>query len=273
MKATIIVHQGWADLFSNNGLINYYCEFFQELIVFVTCQNRKTLMTDIFKNNDKVKIKIPKIHHEYNGIDSCLECMCLGNPYYCPRINNKKCIYIDYTFYKDFENIKVGSFNHYNNWEQFRYNNYLNNISFSHCFYLYNNIDISNRINKFQVSRNPIKEQQNYDNLIKDIGDKYIVTHEDEERNLTIKQQIYNPNNLPIYNLDKKSINMIDQILIIQNSQEIHLIDSSYSVFIYFLYFLNNEFKEIPTYLYKLNRTDRDTLIYTNPTHPSWIFI
>jgi len=66
---------------------------------------------------------------------------------------------------------------------------------------------------------------------------------------------------------------MIDQIKILENSEEIHLIDSNYSVLIYFLCFNNDILKNKKIYLHTYTRSDRDILIYKNPIPNNWIFL
>ena len=60
-------------------------------------------------------------------------------------------------------------------------------------------------------------------------GLKYILIHEDQERNRLIRRNKISDNNLPIINLNKISLLFVDYIKIIENAQEIHLIDSSCS--------------------------------------------
>ena len=274
MKATLIIHQGWADLISNNGLINYYSDLYDELILFTIDNGRKKILEHIFKNKNKIKIEIPELTNDYNGIDTCLNCMTYGSPLFCTRDNNIKCKYINYNFYILYENIKTGSFNNYSEWSIFRSNKYLENISFSHCFYLYNNIDIFHRINSFKFYRDLELEKKNYNEVINNIGNKYIVIHEDADRNFMLNKELLYLKNLPLYNLDKKSNNMVDQLIILENCEEIHLIESSYAVLIYYLCFISEKINNKKIYLYKHpNEYGRDIFIYQNPTNPNWIFI
>lgn len=280
MKATIMFHQGWADLFSNNGIINYYSNIYDELFVFVLDIKRYNLLKNVLNYNKNIKIIIPKYNYEYNCVDTCVLCHTYGNNIkcskennFCYNNNNIKCKYIDYSDYSDYTNIKIGAFNNYNNWEMFRSEKYSKNISFSHCFYLYNNINIDNRINNFKIYRDYEIENNNYINLINEIGDKYIVIHEDIERNIIINKDYIENKDLSLYNLDKKSNNMVDQIKILENSQEIHLIDSNYSVLIYFLSFTNNILKSKKIFLHTYMREGRDILIYKNPSPNNWIFL
>jgi hypothetical protein len=153
MKATIIVHQGFGDYFSNNGIINYYSDMYDELIVFVLDEYRKQFLEFMFNDKKNIKIIIPVFSNTCNNIETCLNCMTYGNSSICPRETNIKCKYIDYTHYNDYINIKIGSFNNCANWENFRNNKYCEKISFSHCFYLFNNLDIKSRINNFKIYR------------------------------------------------------------------------------------------------------------------------
>ena len=57
MKTTIIIHQGWADLFSNNGLLNYYADIYDELIIFIIDNNRKKLLEEVFGNEEDAHVK------------------------------------------------------------------------------------------------------------------------------------------------------------------------------------------------------------------------
>jgi hypothetical protein len=61
---------------------------------------------------------------------------------------------------------------------------------------------------------------------------------------------------------------MIDQIKILENAKEIHFIDSSYSVMIYFLSLTNEKIKNIPKYFHYYVR--KNSMIYENPTPNNW---
>ena len=93
--------------------------------------------------------------------------------------------------------------------------------------------------------------------------------HEDAQRNIFLKQDRLSKN-IPYYNLDKKSNLLTDQIKILESSKEIHFIDSSYSVLIYYLSFHNDKIKKIPKFLHSSSRVNRDTNIYQNPTPENW---
>ena len=141
--------------------------------------------------------------------------------------------------------------------------------SFAHAFY--QNLNQIIRFNFFKLYNNKDRENILYNSFINKYGTEYILVHEDTNRNIYIDKNKISKKNLPIINLDNISIYFVDYLKIILNSSEIHLIDSSWSVFIYLLSHKN---KVIPIYI---NETDtikrgRTTNIYKNPTFDNWIF-
>lgn len=265
MKATLIHHQGFGDLFTNNGLCNYYGEKYDELVIFTYTESRKKVIEYMYQDSDKIKCVIPKLHNNFDGNSTCLNCMTNGGPSLCPRDHVKKCEYIDYTDFEGYDNIKVGSFKDFKDWENFNRNNF----SFSHSFYLYNGLDLSTRIDKFNVSRNLEIEEYQY-NLLGGAG--YTLIHEDSKRGILIDRDNIKDRSNTIHNLDGKSDIMVDQIKVIENASEIHLIDSSYSVLIYFLSFHNEKIRQIPKFLYR-HPYNRDYNIYRLPIADNWNFI
>jgi hypothetical protein len=264
-KATIIHHQGFGDLFTNNSLCNYFSDKFDELVIFVFDESRKNVVSEMYKHKKNIKCVIPKFidNNIYNT--SCIICMTSGNNP-CrleTSFNNHK--YIDYSEWKDYENIKIGCFKeNYDKWEAYLTTNLENNISFSHSFYLYENLSLDIRNTFFSVCRNNELESENYSHLI---GKEYIVLHDDPNRNINIDRSRL-PKNLFIYELNYKSKSMIDQIKILENAKELHFIDSSYSVLIYFLSLTNEKIKKIPKYFHFYAR--KNDMIYKNPTPNNW---
>lgn len=263
-KATIIHHQGYGDIFTNVSLCNYYSKNYELLIIFTTDYDRKKLIDFIYKDNEKIKCIIPKFN-TYDGTNTCVKCMSKGMNYGCPRDISQKCNIIDYTDYLDYDNIKIGSFNNYDEWEKFKEKSF----SFSHAFYDYANLDEKIRINEFKIFRDLDLEKQNFEsgNLI---NQNYIVTHEDKNRGFLLSESVMN--NYTRYNLENKSDLFSDQIKIIENSKEIHMIDSSYSVLIYYLSFHNEKIKKIPKFLHP-HPHQRDFNIYKQPTAENWFFL
>ncbi len=267
-NATIIGHQGFSDFFSQNAIYNKFINKYDNVIIFVLDESRKMMVEYMFKDKKNVKIVLPQIHYNYNKIDTCLNCISFGNPNYCPRTHNIKCSFIDYSKYDGYINIKLAGFDDYKKWNEFYTNS---NQSFSHCFYLYHSIDLTERINKFNIYRDnelENKKYQEYTNLIE--NKKYIVIHDILNHKINAK---YLNNCYSIYKLENVSNIFADQLSIIENAEEVHIIDSSYACLLYFMCLKYDFMKDKKIYLHIYARPNRDTRIYENPQPNNWIFL
>lgn len=269
-KATIIHHQGFGDLFTSNPLCNYYSNLYEELIIFVLDESRKIIIDEMYKHKPNIKCVIPKLINENNFNSSCLICM-QSEKYSCrydSRFNTHK--FIDYSEWDGYDNIKVGCFKeNYELWKTFLHRNMSNNISFSHSFYMFDNLDLKVRETEFSVYRNESRENKKYELLT---NKDYIVLHDDSQRGLNInKSKIHS--NMHVHQLNGSSQLMIDQIKIIENAKEIHFIDSSYSVLIYFLSLTNEKVKQIPKYFHYYANPREGYTIYENPIPKNWQII
>ena len=114
-NCTIIIHQGYGDIFNSIGLINYYSTIFNSVNVLVLDNTRIIMINEIFTHKSNIKCTIPiylKLgqndipYHYY----TCIICMQQYNESFCPRKGKtEKCKLIDYTKY-DGDIIKIGSF-------------------------------------------------------------------------------------------------------------------------------------------------------------------
>jgi len=267
-QVNIIIHQGIGDIFNSIGLINYYSTIYKIVNIIALNELNKNIINSIFENNKNIKCIIPSFinykHSEHPN--TCIICMTNGQSSNCPRLPNQECKYIDYNKLNS-KIIKIGSFNNYSQWEIFKNKQF----SFSDAFYLYNNLNINYKLEYFKLNNNIETENDIYDKLINKYGLNYILIHEDNDRNYFINRNNISNINLPIINLNKISNNFVDYTKVLLNAKEIHLIDSSWSVFIYLL-----SYKKLKNSIY-LNETlaknlGRDTNIYKNPTFSNWIF-
>lgn len=266
-KATIIHHQGFGDLMTSNPLCNYYSEIFDELVIFVLDETRKKVVSEMYKHKNNIRCVIPNLIGENLHNSSCIICMAVGTP--CrPESKYDGHKYIDYSEWTDYEHIKIGCFKEdYKKWESYLYKNIEKNISFSHSFYLYENLPLEVRKNYFSLYRNYETEMIR----MKEIPtEDYIVLHDDFQRGLIIDQTRIN-NTFHIHQLNGCSNTMVDQISILENAKELHFIDSSYSVMIYFLSLTNEKIKQIPKYFHYYAR--KNGMIYENPTPENWYIL
>jgi hypothetical protein len=262
----IIIHQGIGDLFNSIGIINYYSNKYNNIFVFVLNNINLEILSEIFFNNKNIIPIIPDFVDYNNTIhpNTCINCMTNGNENYCPRNSNIKCKYINYDNYNGYI-IKIGSFNYYEEWTNFR----LNDFSYVHSFYNYNGLNPDIRLTNFILFNDKEKEKNIYNNFIKKYGNNYILIHEDTDRNMYVDRNKILNKNLPIININKISNYYVDYLEVIKNSKEIHLIYSSWSMFIFLLSYklIDNKI-----FLHKSNIIREDN-IYKNPDLNNIYFI
>jgi len=233
-------HQGWSDIINCLSLINYYSNIYDK--IYLIMRNDSNLLIDFFTKNlyniiilyeDKNNLDIQK-----NRIENVI------NKYKIPLYSDILCIGYHDIFRKDKNKFK-----------------YIDNC-FVKGFYESYDIPYIVRINNFIFNRNYELEEDTYNNFIKLNGKEYILYHEVIEN--------YD-NNIKIVNLDKISNIFFDFIKIIENSIEIHLLDSSWAVFIYLLDCKYKLFSNKKIFLY--NKRDYRKMFEDPIKLPNWIII
>jgi len=258
---------------------------YDELIIFALDESRKIVIEEMYKHKPNIKCVIPKLINQNIYNSSCL--ICMQSDHYSCRYDTKFDThkFVDYSEWSDYDNIKVGCFKEdYELWKSFLGKNINNNISFSHSFYLFENLDLKVRETEFSVYRDDDSENKKYELLpekdyivLHDDSQKYellpekdyIVLHDDSQRGINIDKSKL-PNDIYVHQLNDGSKTMVDQIKILENAKEIHFIDSSYSVLIYFLSLTNEKIKQIPKYFHYYANQREGYTIYENPIPENW---
>lgn len=199
-------HQGWADIMNCLSLINYYSNIYDKIYLII--RNDSKLLIDYYTSNIFNIIILYEDKNNLNIQNNAIEYTI--NKYNLP-------------LYSDFLSIGYHDIS--------RKDIYKNKFKYiDNCFVkgFYESYDIPYiiRINNFIFNRNYELEEETYNNFIELYGNKYILYHEVIEN--------YDQN-IKIINLDKLSNIFFDFIKIIENAIEIHLLDSTWAVFIYLL--------------------------------------
>jgi hypothetical protein len=273
IERVMIGHQGWADFFTQNAIYNHYIDTTDAVTILVIDEQRKLMLSKIFEDRKNVKVIVPifieagqTYFDRQIGKETCVICHTNLGGITCPREPNRSCKYINYDFFSNCELVKLNAFKNYTHWESFMSKS---NQSFAHTMYEYEDFDPYLRIKNFKIYRDIRSEESQFSHLL---NEEYFLVHDDADRHLCIPEDNFKIN-LIRANLNLRSTIMVDLIKIIENSKEIHLIDSSYSVLIYLLSFSNKKIAAIPKYLHTLNRTERDIGIYANPCAQNWFLI
>lgn len=202
-------HQGWTDIINCLPIINYYSSKF-ELIYFIVRDDAKELINFYIK--DLINVKVIYCNKE-KVLDS---------------INIKN-------YLRDVHNLYKGKFLFHGNHDIYRNDEFhqvfnKNKYYFVERFYILYNIPYSVRIDYFNFNRDEILEDNVYNDFINKYGKKYILHHEIYDNSIhTID------NTISYINLAGITNTFFDFIKIIENSIELHLIDSVWAALIYMI--------------------------------------
>jgi hypothetical protein len=263
-KGLLHFNQGFTDIFNCLAFINYYSEKYNYLYIFMRDDIKDFIdyYTKDIKNIKIIYISF-SLHLEYwesityNNIDI--------------SINNNELIYLNIqSNLDDLDKIYIGQMDKFNtNYPNIWENKIHTYSDFVKLFYESNNLNYDIRFKYFNLKRNYDIENIVYEKFINNYGKKYILYHSDE-KTIKLKNYINNKFHNSI-NLNGISIAFYDFIKILENSEEIHLHDSCWSVFIYLLDIKYNLFKNINIYYYPLKHNI--TFFINNPLLNNWKII
>jgi len=129
-----------------------------------------------------------------------------------------------------------------------------NSSTFDQSFYMQSGVPYNDRWNKFSFSRDKKKEEVVMKTKPKG---KFLFVHDDASRGLSVRKkhlpkgvELYRPN----HNLgDNSEITIFDYIPLIEQSEEIHCMDSSFAAMIDHIDSLRSKKKYIHRYIRKEN--------------------
>lgn len=273
-KALIYSHQAWTDTINLLGLTGYYSKKYDEVKVVVIDKMYQNV--SFFTKNIK-NVEILEISEEDHDLEK----------------TGQKDIYI---ILKE-HNVQIDEYDILiHGWSDWRrsptdkhrsvYGDYHNNYGQIHPvrgLYHHYDIDYNNRIYCFDIQRDHELEDETYNNFLEKNGkENYILYHSDPSRNFGV------PIRVPNYDSNKKYINLsglagniFSTIKILENSEEMHLIDSVWASFCYILDAKYGLFSNKQIYVYPLfNRVGgclfqaQHPLLYLDPVNlPNWKII
>jgi hypothetical protein len=218
---TMLFHQGWTDIINCLPLVNFFSKDFEKINLIV---------------RDDAKPIIDYYLSQFSNVESC----------YYNKFDIDNHLGEIYQKYNETEILFFGVH------DAFRRNNYVNsflnskpNDFFVEKFYTVYDIDYLNRINYFNLNRNIELEEKLYNDFISTHGNDYVLYHEDAGRDIILDKNNFNSNYKWI-DLDKTTYTFFDYIKILENSKEIHLIDSVWAAIVYLLDSRYGLFKHIP---------------------------
>jgi len=214
-RAYLYFHQGWTDIINQLALISYYASQYEKICLII--RHDAQPVVDFYVRPLK---NVEVIYSPLEGINDCS---------------------FDHRIFNDPETDILCHGLH----DRFRPNfTYVDTPDFFvRKFYERYNIDYQVRVNSFEIQRDPILENQRYQEFVINNGHDYVLVHEDPPRGITLNIE---PQNYPVINLDKKSAVFFDYIKILENAKQIYVMDSVWATIIYHLDAKYGLFQHIP---------------------------
>lgn len=259
----IIGHQGIGDLFSQTGLYTHYIDIFRQTTIFAVNTTVKKVIDSMFANKKSVSCIIPEFISSSNG-NTCINCHTYGSGGGCPRDRTRTCIYINETNYSNGHIVKLSAFRNFGEW--LSYYNYSGN--FVDCFYKYQFFNKYKKFKNFTICIDDIENNLRFESIYK--NKPYVLVHDTPDAKINTT---YIEPSLEIIQLHQLSETMTDTIQLFLNAEEIHIIDSSYSLLLYYLSFSIERLTKKKVYLHAYARIGRDIEIYKHPIPENWYII
>ena len=248
--------QGWTDMFNSLSLINYYSKRYTKLYVVIR-KNSYELFNFYIKNFNNI------ILITFDSDIYCKKLVCNDDLIYNHLKEKYKDLFnSEYLFHGWSDKYRTDKYK-----DIFSKNMKIDGSNFVNLFYTSYDLKSNIRIDYFIFNRDYDLENSTYNSFINENGEKYILYHSNHNNIDFIKNQMpYN-----YVNLNKRTNIFFDYIKILENSIEIHLIDSSWAAFIYLLECKYDLFKNKKIYLYSIRNYTKmfqDPILLDN-----WIFI
>jgi hypothetical protein len=218
---TMMFHQGWTDIINCLPLVNFFSKSFEKINLIIRDDSKPIIdyylsqfsnVEGCYYNKFELDNRLGEIAQKYNETEIL---------FFGVHDAFRKTEYVNL-----FLNSKPNDF-------------------FVKKFYTVYDIDYSNRITSFELKRDTQLEEKLYNNFISTHGSDYVLYHEDVERDIVLDKTNFN-SNYKWVDLDKTTYTFFDYIKILENSKEIHLIDSVWAAIIYLLDSKYGLFKHIP---------------------------
>jgi hypothetical protein len=218
-KGYFYAHQGWTDIINCFPLINYYSKKYDKLICFYRQDSYELVSYYISQFNNVFFESDKLIPHKIDGD------ILFHGIHDCYRNDRFK-----------------NAFAHSSQMEHF----------VSRFYNLYD-IPYYEIINNFDFKRNIELEEIEYQKFIQQYGINFILYHEPSYYPINLR--IDNSNLCQKINLDGRVNNIFSYIKILQNSKELHLVDSTWASMCYLLDAKYQMFKNKKIFLYPYERS------------------
>jgi hypothetical protein len=246
----VLGHQGWTDFFSQFGLYNHMYRKYGNATVMVVQPEQLPFVRRLFFDTG-IDVELADLSPIGSG--TCVLCHQTGSPVACPRAGGR-CKYPTQPF------VGLCAFDDYSKWARFRETTM---VSFVEAFYIYHDLPASTMYDHFNVKRTPATEIQH----ITDVP--YYVYHTQPAFPLRL------PRGYAV-KLENSSSDFFQSLGLIEHATEIHLLQSSYSMFVYLLQLKYGLLSNKSIFVHTYARTNANTEyrnVNRHPQVPNWTFL
>lgn len=225
-KQLIYFHQGWTDTMNCLPLVDYYLKFFPHIFVLMRSDARALFDFYIIGKN------ITAIYIDKHQIDN--------NPFHSINLNEYQLLF--HGMHDKYRNDKYfGVFTLKEHSEKF-----------VEYFYRFYDIDIAERVNSFNITRDLVQEDALYEQFVNLYSNRYGLYHDNSVK--PIKHLL--SAGVEWISLSNINDNPFLMNKIIANAYEIHLIDSMWAACLYLLDAKYSLFQNIKIHLYLFRDND-----------------
>jgi hypothetical protein len=257
----LIGHQGWTDFMSQFGLYVHFANLHGKGTILVVDPGQLPFVRRLAVGTN-LSVELLETTEEGTGV--CVLCHQIGHPIRCPRTGTCRCKYPS-SRYGSIQGLCV--FDDPVQWGLVHSKTLEQGKSFVEAFYAYHNLPIETLWTQFTVTRIPEEE------LAVPTEAPYLTYHMQPGVPIRLNNLRKDLQQVP---LDRRSPDFFGCLRILENATEIHLVQSSYCMFVYLLQLKTGLFSDKPIFVHTYSRPNANT-DYRNmnrhPQLPNWTFL
>lgn len=257
----LLGHQGWTDFMSQFGLYVHFARMYGSGTILVVDPNQLAFVRRLVLGTG---IGVEQLELVQFGSGVCITCHNRANPIRCP-VTGVGCRVPNLVRYRTIQGLCT--FDNPTRWHPFLRSVLAQGRSFVEAFYEYHGLPIETMWNNFVVLRTP------HDELPIPVSAPYLAYHMQAQYPIPL---ISLRKDLQQVSLDRLCPDFFGCLRILEGAREIHVIQSSYCMFLYLLQLKTGLFANTPIYVHASVRPNANT-DYKNmnrhPQLPNWTFL
>lgn len=258
----ILGHQGWTDFLSQFGLYVHFAKKHGSATILVVDPAQLVFVRRLALGTG---ISVEQLETTDEGTGVCVRCHQRGHPTLCPRTGVSRCHYPNPRLYPKLQGLCV--FDDPERWVTVHGKCLQEGKSFVEAFYVYHGLPSETLWENFTVLRTPETE------LLRPVPSPYLAYHMQPGVRIPLHRL---RKDLQQVSLDRRSPDFFGCLRILEGATELHLVQSSYCMFVYLLQLKFSLFAKTPIYVHvsaRQNGTTDYRGMFQHPPLPNWTFL